>query len=229
LAPLRPVQSNAWEAGLRAAPLDALLLTFDVYRIGLTDDIYSVTAPGTTQIFFQNVGATRREGVEASAQVDLQVVEIEAGYAYTHATFRNDLTLATPRTEEGVQEVHAGATMPLVPAHRLNVTLRVRPTSWLSLSVGATYVGSQVFRGDEANVAPRLDPYLVSRAGAEARWRWHGHWTASFRAVNLFDTKYETFGTYATNGRAPGQPIEPFLTPGAPLRLVAGVRWELGG
>ena len=66
---------------------------------------------------------------------------------------------------------------------------------------------------------------LIPRAGAEARWQ---AWTASLRATNLFDHRYETFGTFAPNAKLDGKPVEPFLTPGPPLRIVAGLRWELG-
>ncbi len=49
---------------------------------------------------------------------------------------------------------------------------------------------------------------------------------AALHATNLLDSKFETFGTYAQNGRAGGA-VEPFLTPGAPLRVFANLRWAL--
>jgi hypothetical protein len=45
--------------------------------------------------------------------------------------------------------------------------------------------------------------------------------------VNLLDARYETFGAFAPDGRVQGRPIEPFLTPGSPIRIVLGLRWEL--
>jgi hypothetical protein len=47
------------------------------------------------------------------------------------------------------------------------------------------------------------------------------------RVANLLNSSYQTFGTFAPDGRIAGQPIVPFLTPGLPLRFVAGIRWEL--
>ncbi len=38
--------------------------------------------------------------------------------------------------------------------------------------------------------------------------------------------RYETFGTFAPNGRAAGNPIERFLTPAAPINVLAGLRYE---
>jgi hypothetical protein len=84
------------------------------------------------------------------------------------------------------------------------------------------HVGSQRFVGDEQNVAPRLAAATILDAGAEARWR---RFAAFVRATNVLDTRHEVFGTWSTNGRAAGQPVEPFLTPGAPFQVFAGIRW----
>ena len=93
------------------------------------------------------------------------------------------------------------------------------------MSAGALFVSSQDFRGDEANGAPKLAPYWIFRAGAEGRW---GPWGAFVRVLNLANASYQTFGTFSPDARTAAQPIVPFLTPGLPLRVVLGVRWELG-
>jgi iron complex outermembrane recepter protein len=224
LTALRPVRSRSLEAGVSGSPLDGVTATLDLFRIDLRDDIFALTAPGSTRVVFQNVGDTRRQGLELSLRGERGVVEVQGSYAYTRATFESDVVLATPRTASGDETVRRGAQLPLVPNHRLDLECRVHARRWITVSAGLSLVGSQYFRGDEANVAEKLAPYLVLRAGAEARWR---SWTASLRVANLLDNRYETFGTFAPNGRIPGQPIEPFLTPGAPLRVVAGLRWEL--
>jgi hypothetical protein len=83
-----------------------------------------------------------------------------------------------------------------------------------------SYVGSQVFRGDEANEAPRLRASLLLRAGAEVS---AGAFTAALRVENLLDARSETFGTFAPYGR---NPAEIFLTPGPPRRFSLALRWE---
>jgi iron complex outermembrane recepter protein len=224
LAPLHPVRSRSYEVGVSAFPVDGVTASASAFRIDLRDDIYAVTAPGTTRVVFQNVGDTRRQGVELALRVQRGPVDVLGSYAYTLATFESELALASPRTVDGVETVRPGAELPLNPRHRLDLDGRFRALSWLTLSAGLRYTSSQHFIGDEANVAPTLAPYVILRAGAEARWR---TWTAFLRAVNLLDRRYETFGTFAPNGRAEGRPIEPFLTPGLPLRLVIGLRFEL--
>jgi len=42
---------------------------------------------------------------------------------------------------------------------------------------------------------------------------------------NVLDERYETFGTFAVNGREPGGPVQPFLTPALPLNVLAGLQY----
>jgi iron complex outermembrane receptor protein len=224
LSSLRPVRSRSVEAGVSGSPLDGFTATLTGFRADLRDDIYSVVAPGTTLVYFQNIGETRRVGLELALRLERGAFDVEAGYAYTRATFRGNFVLATPRTPDGTETVRPGAQLPLTPNHHLRLEGRARALPWLTLSAGFDYVGSQYFRGDEANVAPKVAPYLIFRTGAEAGWR---AWTATARVVNVLDARYETFGAFAPDGRAPGRPIEPFLTPGAPIRVVVGLRWDL--
>jgi len=202
-----------------------LTAALSVFRVDLSDDIYAVTPPGTTLIYFQNVGATRRLGLEASLRLRRRQVDVDVSYGYTRATFESALTLATARTATGTQAVARGADLPLTPRHRLDLLARVRPWPWLTLLAGARLVGSQVYRGDEANQAPRLPGSVVVRSGLEVQ---RGEWTASLQIQNLLDRRYQGFGTFAPDGKAPGQPVVPFLTPAPPLRVVLGLRWELG-
>jgi outer membrane receptor protein involved in Fe transport len=224
---LRAVRSQAVEAGLQASPLQGLTASLAAFRVDLSDDIYAVTPAGTTLVYFQNVGATRRQGLEAALKLRRRQLDLDLGYGYTRATFETALDdLATSRTPDGKQAVRPGADLPLTPRHRLELAARLRPWPWLSLEAGGRWVGPQVYRGDEANQAPRLPGYLTFRGGIEARWT---EWTASLRLENLLNRRYETFGTFAPDGKAgTPAPVVPFLTPGAPLRLVLGLRWELG-
>ena len=42
---------------------------------------------------------------------------------------------------------------------------------------------------------------------------------------NALNNRYETFGTFAVNGLAPGQPVERFLTPAQPINVLAGLQY----
>jgi len=211
--PLHPVRSRSLEVGVSGSPLPGVTGSVNAFLVNLYQDIYSVTEPGTTLVYFQNIGDTRREGLELSLHLLEGIFGLDATYAFTLATFQSDLVLATPRTESGVENVYRGDEHP-----------RVRPLPWLTVSAGALFVSSQYFQGDEANVAPKLPSYWILRAGAEGRW---GQWGASVRVVNVANASYQTFGTFSPDVKTAGQPIVPFLTPGLPLRVVVGLRWEL--
>lgn len=220
---LRPVKARNYELGLRARAASWLEGSVAMYRTDVQDDIFSVS-PQRTTLFFQNVGETRREGIELSLRGNYKDrLEGYVNYGYTRATFESDIELASPRTPGEAQQVEKGDQLPLTPNHRVNVGLRYLLHKWLTLSLSLSYVSDQFFRGDEANTQPKLSDYVVVNAGID----FHRDRFAGFVKINnLFNAEYETFGTFAPNGKAPGSPIEPFLTPAPPINVQAGVSYR---
>jgi len=228
--PLNAVTARNYELGLRARPTPWLDYELSLFRADVSDDIFSVSPTGTTGLSFQNVGGTRRQGVEVSlASRPAAGLEARLSYTYTEATFRDNLELATPRLTAGcaaspcTQTVRAGNDLPLVPRHRLNASLDYRLASWLGLWLGASYVGPQRLRGDEENVERKLTDYVVVNAGLRARWK---GLTAFVTINNLLNNEYETFGTFAPNGKVEGTPVERFLTPAPPINVLAGASYR---
>ena len=229
-SPLKPVKARSYELGVRARPAPWLDGELAFFRTDVLDDIFSVSPTGTTGLFFQNIGNTRRQGVELSLGLRPgKSLEAQLSYTYTEATFRDDLALATPRLTAGcaaapcTQNVRAGNDLPLVPRHRLNASLDYHLLSWLTLWVGGSYVGSQRLRGDEENVEQKLGDYVVVNAGLRVAWNKLG---AFVTVNNLLNNAYETFGTFAPNAKLDGAPIERFLTPAAPINVLAGVSYR---
>src|SRR5207245_339153 len=97
-----------------------------------------------------------------------------------------------------------------VTARSYEVGAPALPLAWLALSADARYVGAQFLRGDEVNRQPTLSPYWVANAGATVTMRGV---EAFVRVNNVLDERYQTFGTFAANGREPGSPVQRFLTP----------------
>jgi len=62
--PLNPVRVRNFEIGVRSRPVAGTSAQLSVYRTEVFDDIFSVSPSGTTGIFFQNTGRTRRQGLE---------------------------------------------------------------------------------------------------------------------------------------------------------------------
>jgi outer membrane receptor protein involved in Fe transport len=194
------------------------------------DDIYAVSPTGTVGLFFQNIGDTRRQGLELSLRgAYTSLLEAYANYTYTAATFEVDTELATPRLTAGclttpcTQLVRKGDELPLIPKHRLNVGVDYHPRRWLTLSLTGSYVGTQWLRGDEANQERPLHDYFVLHGGVRAHWQ---QLTGFVQIHNLLNNTYETFGTFAPNPRRAGDPIERFLTPAPPIHVLAGISYR---
>ena len=115
-----------------------------------------------------------------------------------------------------------GNSLALVPRHRINLGAAYHPWPWATLSLDVRYVGTQFLRGDEVNRQPALLGYWVAGLGASVKVK---RLEAFVRLNNALNNRYETFGTFAVNGLAPGQPVERFLTPAQPLNFLAGLQY----
>jgi iron complex outermembrane recepter protein len=221
--PLRAVKARTYEVGVYGRPVTWLDLSATAYRSDVEDDIFAVAPTGTTGVFFQNIGSTRRQGVEASGRVRAgRRLDFYLNYAYTEATFEDRIVdLATP-VPPGNQTVKAGRSFALVPRHRVNAGVSYRPWPWLGLSLDARYVSAQFLRGDEVNRQAPLPAFWVLDAGMTIT---HRGLEAYLKVNNVLDNRYETFGTFAPNSREPGAPVERFLTPAPPVSMLAGVRY----
>jgi iron complex outermembrane recepter protein len=228
--PLKSVKVSSYEIGVRSRPVPWLTAEVALFRADVTDDILAVSPTGTTGVFFQNIGSTRREGVEVSLSASSRaLLEARIGYAFTRATFQDDIVLTTPRFTQGcarapcTEDVRHGNDLPLIPRHRLNAGIDYHAAPWLTLSLSGSYTGPQRLRGDEANVEDPLDGYFTLNARARVEWR---RLSAFVSVNNLLNAGYETFGTFAANPKLPGAPIERFLTPAPPIHVVAGASYR---
>src|SRR5438067_732452 len=190
----------------------------------------NLLASGTVGLFFQNVGDTRRQGIEVELRGKVErLLEPWVNYAYTEATFRDEVLLGTSRLTVDcaappcTQLVRKGSELPLVPRHRINAGVDAHLTDWLTFSLSGAYVGRQWFRGDEANAERPLTDYVVLNASLTARVK---ALTAFVAVQNLLVNEYETFGTFAPNFRAEGAPVQRFLTPAPPINFHAGLAWR---
>ena len=224
---LRPVVATTYETGwhFRRSP-GGLDLSADVYWTDVQDDIFFV-ASTLTAGYFQNIGATRRAGVELAAQWGSRVgLRLYANYGYTAGTFQAAANLATPRDTARGEAVVPGDGLPLVPDHRANVGISLpvlggaQGGASLRLGLDARYVGRQWLRGDEANVTRRLPDYTAADASLTLGWR---RWELRGMVRNVLDRRYASFGTFAQNPLKPGSPVERFLTPGLPRHLVVSL------
>ena len=219
--PLKAVKGKTWETGLRWSPVSLLQASLAFYRTDLKDDILFRNEPQSRVLgFFQNVDATRRQGLEFLLRGRWSWGNWFANYTLTDATFEDEVQLFTFANEERLAQVKAGDRLPLVPAHRINggVELALPYNLWLSFD--GTYVDGQYLRGDESNAHKKLDPYFVGNAQLAYKT---GRFDIFVRFENLFDEEYESYGALFEN-TLDETGLERFLGPGAPFGAFGGVR-----
>ncbi len=219
--PLDAVKGKTWETGLRWGFLPSLDVTLAFFRTDLKDDILFQNEPKSRVLgFFQNVEATRRQGVELLLRGMWGWGNWFLNYTLTDATFEDDIKLFTFANEDRLAQVRTGDRLPLVPPHRLNGGFELQLAPRWRLQLDGVYVDQQYLRGDESNEKPRLDPYFVANAQITYQYK---NFDIFLRIENLFDIDYETYGAFFENV-LDDTGTERFFGPGAPFGAFGGVR-----
>ena len=228
--PLAQVVAKTVEAGVRGA-FGSGRWHAGVFRTTNDDDILFVSAGAlTNQGFFDNVGETRRDGVEVNlAGRAGERFAWSVDYTYLDATFRESFAVASanhPGALNGEIEVESGDRLPLVPKQLLKAGLRIAVTEDFTLGTDVYASSGAYFRGDEGNLLDELDGYALLSVRAEYRLSERARLFASID--NLLDEEYETFGVFGEADEVLGDDFEEpfFVGPGAPRAAWLGVRVE---
>jgi outer membrane receptor protein involved in Fe transport len=166
---LNQVVAHTVETGVRGtlAPLPGAKLDWNAgfFYSNLDNDIEFVQSVILGRGFFQNVGATRREGFDAGLKFQNDRWQAWLSYTYTNATFQSAFSESSPNNPgadaDGNIPVNPGDRLPGVPTHLVKVGVQYKVTDkW---TVGATAVGEngQYLFGDEANLTKQLPGYFV--------------------------------------------------------------------
>ena len=208
--PLDQVVSKTWEAGLRGQ-FNSISWTAGVFHTVNKDDIIFIPveeggpAGNLNNGFFDNVGETKRQGIE----LGLNGVAISdkltwfSNYSYVDATFESGFDVFNENNPAGdTTTVSSGDSMPSIPKHNFKIGVDYAFTSSFTLGLDASYHSSQYYRGDEANNNDQISGYrLVNLHG---RYNLNKHVEFFAKVDNLFDSEYETFGLYGEPDEAPG-------------------------
>jgi len=150
-----------------------------VYQSELNNEIHFDSTTG----FNINLPPTKRSGVELEGKWTLTTSALLfANYTYTDAKFRS-------ATLGGVDV--SGNRIPLVPHHMANAGIDWSIREHTRLNATASYVGSQLYDGDESNTFGRDIPaYWTVDLGV---FRTVNDWTLGASVRNLFDEKYYSY------------------------------------
>ena len=236
---LKQVVSHTYEAGLRGnfrlpdTVPGRFTWNFGLFRTDLDDDIYGVATTISTG-FFENIGATRRQGIETGIAYKDENWTAFATYSLVDATFQSTLTLPSASnpfaSAAGAIQVMPGDRLPGLPLHQLKAGVDYRVTPKWTVGAVLTYFSDQYLRGDESNQNAPLPGYTV--INLHSSYEVNEHIEVFANISNLLDAKYATFGQYGdpTGVGAPGVPTNGigvdnrFLGPAAPISVYGGMR-----
>ncbi len=243
---LEQIISRTYELGARWTPSANRNATLSVYRADNRDDILFLRAPDTQLGYFDNVGRTRYQGVDAALHLRSGDWQWSAGYSYLDATYRSDGQLLSG---ERVIALRPGLRIAALPRHNLKLGMEWQRDA-LTLGVGVRAVSGRVASGnedgqvdnaEEGEAAPdRID---IGTAGyalvdLQARWTINARVSLFARIDNVFDRRYANYAAVAEDvfpdgelARPQDAPVETgparFLAPGVPRQYLIGVRWAL--
>jgi iron complex outermembrane recepter protein len=218
--PLNDVVAKTVEAGVRGnwRGIDYNLTVFNTVN---QDDIIFVSA-GTllSQGFFDNVGDTRRRGIELNLSGRVKRLDWFLDYTYLEAEFRDSLTIASAnhplRNANNEIQVESGDRIPSIPRHLFKVGADYALLPKLSLGADVLFNSDQILRGDESNQLEPVDGYALLNLHGE--YRINKHFSAFAKIDNVLDADYESFGIVGGASEVLGPQFDSprFLSPGAP-------------
>jgi outer membrane receptor protein involved in Fe transport len=215
--PLKQVVSRTVEAGLRGTKdLDVGTLGWKlgVFRANNTDDILAIPSPVLQGFgYFQNVGSTRRQGIEAEVTLKSSTLSLYASYALVDARFLDALQVGSNSPfadNNGNVQIMPGNRIPAVPRNRIKAGIDYSVTDALKIGGDALFVSSQYFVGDESNQAQRLPSYAVFNL--HASYQINKTFQIYARADNILDNRYASYGTFFNIDAIPN-----FANGGAPF------------
>ena len=235
--PLQQVVSKTWEGGLRGESRihgGRLDWKLGLFRADSSNDIINVASAIQGRGVFQNVAATRRQGLEASAQYQAKEWLVYASYSLIDATYQFTGALSSPNNPsadaDGNVHVVPGKRIPMIPRHQFKAGADYAVTSAWKIGASLAVIGSQFYVGDDANQNAKLPAYWVANLHTSYQV---GKDLQVFGVVNnVFNRKYAVYGTYfdpqSIVNAIPNPPTDHRTqTPAQPLSLYAGLRYRL--
>jgi iron complex outermembrane receptor protein len=238
---LKQVVAQSYEAGVRGSfglayiggpAAGRVSWNLGLFRTDADDDILFTTSVGVLgRGYFQNVGSTRRQGVEAGISLRQGGLLAYLDYAYTEATFQSGFAVGSQNNPfadaNGLTQVRPGNVIPGVPTQRLKFGVQYQVTPEWTVGTSGIASSGRYLQGDAANLNAKTGAYVVLNLNTAYQVTQN---IQVFGLVqNVTDAKYATFGGFSPVGlvpivQAPGATNTRSLVPGAPVAGFGGVR-----
>ena len=250
---LKQVVARTVEVGVRGSlPDQRLLWSADVFHTLNSNDIQFV-ASSVNAGYFDNVGDTRRQGLDLALGGKEGALTWRASYSYVDATFQSSFEVSAESNSSadpnGNILVSPGDRIPLIPRHTGRLVLDYEISKQWDLGANLVLVSGSYLHGDEnnANQAGGTNAtgayiegtgWIPGYALVNLQSTWHATRQVELfaRIVNLLDRQYATAGFLTSNSFNPNGSFrynpndwtnENAVSPAQPLAIWAGVRIEL--
>jgi outer membrane receptor protein involved in Fe transport len=217
---LQQVVARTAEFGARGAAGDqALVWSADLFRTANSNDIQFV-ATATNSGYFENVGSTRRQGLDLALGGRYAGLHWQVIYSFVDATFRSGFTVNAPSNSRadsnGNIEVRAGDRVPLIPRHTGRLVLDYALGERWEVGGNLVAASGSYLHGNENNAnqagATNAAGSRILGSGSipgyaavnlHATFRISDHAELFARLANVFDRQYATAGFLTRNSFNP--------------------------
>jgi outer membrane receptor protein involved in Fe transport len=251
---LRQVVARTVEVGARGnLPEQRLVWSADAFHTVNSNDIQFV-ATGTNAGYFDNVGNTRRQGLDLSLGGKEGGLNWHLTYSFVDATFQSNFEVGARSNStadaRGHILVRSGDRIPLIPKHTGRLVLDYALTQRWDIGGNLIAASGAYLHGDENNANQAggtngggayisgtgwIPGYTV--VNLQSTYHMTKHAEIFARLINLFDKQYATAGFLNTGAFSPNgtfipnssnRPHENAVAPAAPRAIWVGmrVRWE---
>lgn len=244
--PLKQVVAKTFEIGARGNLTENIKWSAATYRAENHDDIQFISTASSGLGYFDNVGKTRRVGIDTNLMGTQGQFSWSAGYSFVRATYQSELSLLNEvnSTSDGdLIDVKKGDRLANIPEHQFKLRLQYEVTPKWTIGSNVTMFSDVYVRGNENNRhrandgdddhhqgSGKLGGYTV--VNIDTNYRIGYGWSVFAKAINIFDKEYATGGMLGesylnTAGQFTGnETATAFSMPGAPRAGWIGVRWE---
>ncbi|MGP1716088.1 MAG: TonB-dependent receptor domain-containing protein [Methylophilus sp.] len=155
---LKQIRATTYDIGLRGMIGDNMQWNLGAYQTDLRNDIYFIAVGSPGQGFFDNVGRTRRRGLEAGLSGRKDEWRFSLNYALTEATFQDTFDIPSDANSSsnnvnglGTIRVTPGSRMPGVPLQNLNASANYDVTDKWTVGLSMVAHSDSYLRGNENN------------------------------------------------------------------------------
>jgi len=253
--PLNQVVAKTYEFGGRGLVTENIRWNVGVYQAVNHDDI-QFTAAGSSNGagYYQNVGRTKRQGLDFGLAGNVDKFKWNASYSYVRATYDTDVDFinfsnSTADQDDGDYTAKKGSRLPSIPKHQLKLRGQYAVTpDW---TIGANIIGysdqyvwgneNNKHRANSANCSDQ-DPADTCALGKgkvsgyfvvnlDTQYNIGNGWKAFAKATNIFDRDYYVSGRLAETlfnsaGEFGHESKTLNLLPGAPRAGWIGLRYD---